>query len=439
MRGRLTRAGAPSASFDQGAAVSDTSPTRPPVEQEVADVGRVELLLVVQAPGPVPSTMPPWRPTISLTTPSSRASCVLASPRSRRSEMHIASVSQPRRRRNGEQRRPGRTRLDLLHRGRRRLLRRQREGGLVGVRDAGEDGVGLASRRSRAWPATAGVPGREHVGDDLALLGQPVHLDRHLGDDAEASLGADDHLAHRRAGRRRRQVAQRERCRSGAPRVSPVTMSAMSPYLSDCMPDDRVATQPPSVEWVNESGKWPSVQAARVQLRLQVGAEHAGLDARQPRRPRRPRGRGSSGPCRAVTTTRVSPSSALQRARDRRAAAERDDHRVALGGERASTAAPRPRCPGRRRRRCTRWKSPLRVRIRSRTLRPAQWTTRASSSVSTFSAPTTDASAASHLGARKAWPGTSSSARSGGRTTGAVSRSRPMWVRTNGAKPGLLA
>jgi len=29
---------------------------------------------------------------------------------------------------------------------------------------------------------------------------------------------------------------------------SPFTMSAMSPYLSDCMPDDRVATQPPSVE-----------------------------------------------------------------------------------------------------------------------------------------------------------------------------------------------
>ena len=39
-----------------------------------------------------------------------------------------------------------------------------------------------------------------------------------------------------------------------------VVMSAMSPYLSDCIPDDRVAIQPPSVEWVKLSGKWPNVQ-----------------------------------------------------------------------------------------------------------------------------------------------------------------------------------
>ncbi|MPN34181.1 hypothetical protein SDC9_181674 [bioreactor metagenome] len=43
----------------------------------------------------------------------------------------------------------------------------------------------------------------------------------------------------------------------------PLTMSAMSPYLSDCMPVDRVAIQPPSVEWVNESGKCPIVQPRR--------------------------------------------------------------------------------------------------------------------------------------------------------------------------------
>src|SRR5215218_10115715 len=35
----------------------------------------------------------------------------------------------------------------------------------------------------------------------------------------------------------------------------PRVMSAMSPYLSDCMPEDRVATQPPSVLWVKLSGK----------------------------------------------------------------------------------------------------------------------------------------------------------------------------------------
>jgi hypothetical protein len=31
-------------------------------------------------------------------------------------------------------------------------------------------------------------------------------------------------------------------------------MSEMSPYLSDCMPEDRVAIQPPSVLWVKLSG-----------------------------------------------------------------------------------------------------------------------------------------------------------------------------------------
>ena len=36
--------------------------------------------------------------------------------------------------------------------------------------------------------------------------------------------------------------------------------SATSPYLSDCMPEERVAIQPPRVEWVKLSGKWPSVQ-----------------------------------------------------------------------------------------------------------------------------------------------------------------------------------
>src|SRR4030095_10956223 len=34
----------------------------------------------------------------------------------------------------------------------------------------------------------------------------------------------------------------------------PRAMSAMSPYLSDCMPEDRVATQPPRLLWVKLSG-----------------------------------------------------------------------------------------------------------------------------------------------------------------------------------------
>ena len=46
----------------------------------------------------------------------------------------------------------------------------------------------------------------------------------------------------------------------GRTRRRPLVMSAMSPYLSDCMPDERVAIQPPSVECVKLSGKWPIVQ-----------------------------------------------------------------------------------------------------------------------------------------------------------------------------------
>ena len=36
---------------------------------------------------------------------------------------------------------------------------------------------------------------------------------------------------------------------------SPRVRSAMSPYLSDCIPEERVAIQPPSVEWAKLSGK----------------------------------------------------------------------------------------------------------------------------------------------------------------------------------------
>ena len=46
----------------------------------------------------------------------------------------------------------------------------------------------------------------------------------------------------------------------GITMVSPRQMSAMSPYLSDCMPEERVAIQPPSVDHTNESGWCPMVQ-----------------------------------------------------------------------------------------------------------------------------------------------------------------------------------
>src|SRR5829696_981319 len=43
----------------------------------------------------------------------------------------------------------------------------------------------------------------------------------------------------------------------------PRAISEMSPYLSDCMPEERVATQPPSVLWMKLSGKCPNVQPLR--------------------------------------------------------------------------------------------------------------------------------------------------------------------------------
>ena len=76
-------------------------------------------------------------------------------------------------------------------------------------------------------------------------------------------------------------------------------MSAMSPYLSDCMPDERVAIQPPRRRVGEESGKCPMVQPLRVQLLLEVGAERAGLDAGETRLLVDVEHLASCGPCRA--------------------------------------------------------------------------------------------------------------------------------------------
>ena len=55
------------------------------------------------------------------------------------------------------------------------------------------------------------------------------------------------------------------------------------------MPDERVAIQPPSVECVKVSGKWPSVQPLGVELRLEVAGR-----TRRPARARAARWRRSS-------------------------------------------------------------------------------------------------------------------------------------------------
>ena len=59
-------------------------------------------------------------------------------------------------------------------------------------------------------------------------------------------------------------------------------MSAMSPYLSDCMPEDRVATQPPSVLWVKAVREVTESPAVLAQLPLDVWTQRSSLDRRQP-------------------------------------------------------------------------------------------------------------------------------------------------------------
>ena len=84
-------------------------------------------------------------------------------------------------------------------------------------------------------------------------------------------------------------------------------MSAMSPYLSDCIPDERVATQPPSVLWVKLSGKWPMVQplapscrsmsGPRVPAWIRASPDCSSMSISRLSRPRSTdsTGRGSSG------------------------------------------------------------------------------------------------------------------------------------------------
>ena len=70
----------------------------------------------------------------------------------------------------------------------------------------------------------------------------------------------------------------------------------MSPYLSDCMPDERVAIQPPSVEWVKLSGKWPNVQPRALSCSSRSRAE-----ARRP-------GRGRGATASSISSTRSMPA-----------------------------------------------------------------------------------------------------------------------------------
>jgi hypothetical protein len=167
--------------------------------------------------------------------------------------------------------------------------------------------------------------------------------------------------------------------------------SATSPYLSDCMPDERVAIQPPSVECVKLSGKWPAVQ------------------------PRALSWRSRSGPNTPACTRASREPSSISRTRSIRDMSTETIVRVSCGGASRlpemfvpppngittasaaiaarSTASTAASSPGRTTTSGTRPTSPLRWRTRSRRLLPRACTTRSSASVETKSTPTASSSA----------------------------------------------
>ena len=83
-------------------------------------------------------------------------------------------------------------------------------------------------------------------------------------------------------------------------------MSAMSPYLSDCMPEERVAIQPPRLEWVKESGKCPIVQPRAFSCASREGPSAPAWTRARPE-PSSMSSTRSSRPRSTETTARCSP------------------------------------------------------------------------------------------------------------------------------------
>ncbi len=167
--------------------------------------------------------------------------------------------------------------------------------------------------------------------------------------------------------------------------------SATSPYRSDCMPDERVATHPPSVEWVKLSGKWPRVQPRPFSCSSRCG----------PSTPLCTRARRESS---SIASTRLSlPRSTEMIVRDSPGGASRlpemfvpppNGIRTASASMPArSTAATACSSSGRTTASGIRPMSPLRWRTRSRRLLPRAWTTRSWGSVETPSVPAARSSA----------------------------------------------
>ncbi len=101
-----------------------------------------------------------------------------------------------------------------------------------------------ASSRSNSAPS-------EKLGQEPALVAalprDRPHPQRHLGDDAERPLGADQQLARQRARRRSSASRASTTATTGATRSSATTFSSMRPKPVDAWPAERVATQPPTV------------------------------------------------------------------------------------------------------------------------------------------------------------------------------------------------
>ena len=144
----------------------------------------------------------------------------------------------------------------------------------LGVRLAGGDVPHRLERRR---------PVREQVAEDHALAGQPVHVDRRLGDDPQPPLAAEDHLAHARPGRglghrARRQHAARHHDPHRARQVGDVAVLVG-------LHARRARRDPAAERRVREAvGEVPERPAAGVELLLEPGAERAGLHAREPGR-----------------------------------------------------------------------------------------------------------------------------------------------------------
>ena len=203
----------------------------------------------------------------------------------------------------------------------------ERERGLVGVGHARDRRRRLA-RRDVAHRRQRLVPAREQVAEDRALGREPPHLDGRLADDPQPALGAEHHLADGRPGRGGRDRAgdQQPGRRDHAQPAGGVGDVAVAVGLHA----RRARRDPAPERRVRERvGVVAERVALGVELLLQPRPVDAGLH------PREARDRvdaqhavhplevdGEHGP-------RLLPRR-LQRARDARAAAERDHHRVGL-------------------------------------------------------------------------------------------------------------